>query len=238
MPTKIEWCDETWNPVTGCKPISEGCQNCYAKRMFGRKLWGYDFTPGTLHKDRLKQPAKWKTPKRIFTVSMGDLACECDSDVENFIDVWGVIRNCPWHTFIILTKRPQRLRQLWELVGDVLPNVWMGVTAENQARFDERVHWLLLIPAVVRFVSIEPMLGPVNACAGWWHMERDGGDRRQPEDSIHWVIAGPETGPGARPCKNRWLENLYLDCCGANVPFFLKKHANGQPSNLKEWPAT
>ena len=168
MPTKIEWAEESWNPVTGCTPVSEGCENCYAARM-AKRLAGRAGYPAdnpfrvTLHPERLDQPAKWRKPRRIFVCSMGDLFHE---DVLaggrfGFIDkVMQVIYDYKQHIFIILTKRPENIPNWW--AWETWPNLWLGVTAENQARADERIPVLLSIPAAVHFVSIEPCLGPVD----------------------------------------------------------------------------
>ena len=199
--TKIEWTEYSWNPVSGCTPASEGCQNCYAKRMANRLRGrcGYpqdDPFRVTLHEDRLGEPLRWKQPRRVFVCSMGDLFHEDVKD-EWIARIWWVMGQCAGyldpsryrgHTFLILTKRPERMqkwlngwndretrRQWIESFGevydwmsgpkywpDVLPNVWLGVTAENQQRADERIPILLQIPAAVRFVSVEPCLSAVN----------------------------------------------------------------------------
>lgn len=193
--TKIDWADMVWNPVTGCSKISEGCQNCYAERMTKRlqlmapKKYSQGFAV-KCHHEALQEPLKIKKSQRIFVCSMSDLF---HNDVPfEFIDrVFAVMALCPQHTFIVLTKRPQRMAEycqrlgkhaskdpvslasvefapegsfFWKLtdIGWALPNVWLGVTAENQARADERIPILLQIPAAVRFVSIEPMLGPID----------------------------------------------------------------------------
>ena len=168
--TTIEWATHTWNPVTGCSPISEGCENCYAKRMAQRLRGrcGYpedDPFKVTFHPDRLEQPLKLKKPSRIFVCSMGDLFH--DDVGYSIVDIFDVMSSTPQHTYMLLTKRPEKMRSLFRLNGPLLgseplPNVWLGVTAENQARADERIPILLQIPAAVRFVSIEPMLGPIT----------------------------------------------------------------------------
>ena len=211
--TKIPWCDWTWNPIVGCSPASEGCANCYAAAISKRfhLPWGKArFMP-----ERLDQPAKVHKPGRVFVCSMGDLFHETVSR-EWKQAVFTVACNTPRHTFIFLTKRPERVRDWW--IGDV-PNVWLGVTAENQARADECVPILADIPAAVRFVSIEPMLGPVSMRR--WLPEPCAITPREPcgdceacagnaswPTRIHWVIAGPETGPGARECRDEWIEAL------------------------------
>ncbi len=229
MPTKIEWCDEVWNPITGCSSASEGCQNCYARRMArrlagrcGYPAWPTEFDV-TFHPDRLELPLKWKKPRRIFVNSMGDFFHN-EVDTHWIDDVLEVIGACPQHTFLVLTKRPQNIeRKLYEVTaahgcrelggGDYLPNLWLGVTAENQARANERIPILLSIPAAVHFVSVEPMLGPVDL-SNWLCPEGD---------VLDWVIAGPETGPGARECKPEWIEELANQCEDAGVPFFDKR---------------
>jgi len=185
MPTKIEWATDTWNPITGCSPISEACQNCYAKRM-SKRLAGRCGYPKddpfrvTLHPDKLEQPLRWKKPRMIFVCSMGDLFHDDVPEIE-IIRVFAVMADAQQHTYLVLTKRPERMKEVLtspSIANDVwlmtntgisedkpiwpLPNVWLGVTAENQARADERIPILLQIPATVRFVSVEPMLGPVD----------------------------------------------------------------------------
>ena len=219
MSTKIEWAvnpdgskGETWNPVTGCTPISEGCQNCYAKRM-SKRLAGrcgypaYDPFQVTLHPDRLDEPLKWKKPRRVFVCSMGDFFHQ-DVPFEFIAQVWQTMNNAQQHIFMVLTKHPERMAKFISRLGwDIHDNVWLGVTAENQKRADERIPILLQIPAVVRFVSVEPMLEPVNlANCG----------------KIDWVICGGETGPGARPMHPDWVRNLRDQCQNAGVPFFFK----------------
>ncbi len=262
--TGIEWTDRTWNPVTGCTPISEGCQNCYAKRM-AKRLRGRCGYPKdnpfrvTLRPKRLTEPLKDKTPQKVFVGSMSDLFHD---DVPNdFIDqifaVMGlsyVMRETP-HTFEILTKRAERMksylsdpetewRVTWamkrfghNLIGEnspptwPLPNVWLGVTAENQASADERIPLLLKIPAAKYFVSLEPLLGPIDLGLkfnekldlphSWFRYKHHPG--------IHWVILGGETGPGARPMDEEWARSLRDQCRVADVPFFMKQMARKAP---------
>lgn len=184
--TAIEWTDYSWNPITGCTPISEGCENCYARRMAQRLRGRFGYSADapfkvTLHPDRLEEPFRWHKPRKVFVCSMGDLFHEQVPD-EYIAKVWEVMSNASQHTFIVLTKRPQRMKEFIERLGwyihdregnpteavldkggkYTLKNVWLGVTAENQARADERIPILLGIPAEMRFVSVEPMLGPVD----------------------------------------------------------------------------
>lgn len=183
--TDIEWCDETWNPVSGCSKVSQGCKNCYAERVFPRPYPGRKFTDVRCHPERLDQPLRMRKPRRIFVNSMSDLFHEDVPD--EFIDrVFAVMADAMQHTFLVLTKRPERMREylspdnprytarrVFDLMrGGVgkfdpdmhwpLRNVWLGVSVEDQATADERIPLLLQTPAAVRFVSYEPALGPVD----------------------------------------------------------------------------
>ncbi len=158
--TKIEWCDEVWNPVTGCTKVSEGCRNCYAERI-AKRFWGErPFSAVQCHADRLDAPLHWRKPHRVFVNSMSDLF---HPDVPDRFIGWvfsrmGMAKN---HTFMSLTKRPERMKDFLRGLP-ALKNVWLGVSVENQQTADERIPLLLETPAAVRFVSIEPMLGPVD----------------------------------------------------------------------------
>ncbi len=224
MPTGIEWCDETWNPVTGCSPVSEGCANCWAKRMAKRLKGRYGYPADepfrvTLHKDRLGEPLRWKRPRRIFVNSMSDTF---HPDVpEEFIDaIFTVMTNpvlgAPWHTYLLLTKRPERIPpKAWD---PAWKNVWPGVTVENQKQV-ERIPILLQIPAAVRFVSCEPMLEPINLRRAFGSE----GPRQTYIEQLDWVIAGSESGPKRRPADPQWFRSLRDQCQAARVPFFLKQ---------------
>jgi len=245
MPTKIEWCDEVWNPVTGCDPISEGCQNCYAERMAKRLQGRFGYPTGdpfkvTFHPDRLQIPLKWNKPRRVFVNSMGDLFHDDVKDewIKTVFNAMAtdILQPC-LHTYLILTKRPQRMADFFTANtkhGTLpWPNVWLGVTAENQARADERIPILLSVPAAVRFVSVEPMLGPVDLRRFlWWGIHPGEGKWRTTPSPISWVIAGPETGPRARPCKAEWIEDLGRQCRSAGVAFFDKR----KMFIRREWP--
>ncbi len=248
--TKIEWCDKSWNPVTGCSPVSEGCLNCYAKRMAYRLKGRYGYPKDdpfkvTFHPDRLNEPLHWKKPSRIFVVSMGDIFHD---DVDGFwlSAIWSIIERCYWHTFLILTKRPQR----WEPLIPQLPlykNLWFGISCEDQKTADERIPILLQIPAAKRFVSVEPMLGPVDFGNLWLGEERKvdcGGCsstpvRGQPycpgheAGGIDWVICGGETGPHARPVHPDWVRSLKGQCQVSGVPFFFKSWGEWLPVGEK-----
>ena len=228
----IEWTDATWNPVTGCTKISAGCDNCYAARFAER--WrgtpGHPFEAGfdlTLRPDRLEQPLRWKKPRRIFVNSMSDLF---HKDVPtSFVDqVFDVMERADWHSFQVLTKRSSRMNDyVWHrYLYDELPkNVWMGVSLES-AKLERRVHVLRMIPSTVRFLSVEPLLGPLGA------LDLSG---------IDWVIVGGESGPGARPMHPDWVREIRDQCTAQNVPFFFKQwggirpKSNGRELDGREW---
>jgi len=206
----IEWTDATWNPVTGCSKISAGCKFCYAERMAIRlqAMGQARYTNGfavTLHPDLLDAPKRWRSPRLVFVNSMSDLFHE--SVPASFIkQVFQTISECPQHIFQILTKRSRRLRELapelrWP------ENLWMGVSVED-ARVVFRIEDLVQVPAAVRFLSCEPLIGPLDAL---------------PLDRIGWVIVGGESGPGARPMRREWVLSLLGQCREHNVPFFFKQ---------------
>ncbi len=237
--SKIEWTEASWNPVSGCTKVSPGCDHCYAETFAER--WrgtpGHHFEHGfdvTLRPERLEQPLHWKRPRRIFVNSMSDLF---HSDVpDEFIAcVFVMMAMTPQHAYQLLTKRHGRMRSLlsspefqvlclaaaatrgWDPEGVPwpLPNVWLGVSVEDQKWADVRIPALLKTPAAVRFISAEPLLGPVDLT---WLRGIDALDH-----GLSWVIAGGESGPGARPCDLRWLRALAWQCERAEVPFFCKQ---------------
>ncbi|MNW41810.1 Phage protein Gp37/Gp68 [compost metagenome] len=256
--TGIEWCDSTWNPVTGCSKVSEGCRNCYAKTFTER----FEGTPGhyfeagfkvTLRPEKLGQPLRWKRPRKIFVNSMSDLF---HPDVpDDYIDqVFYVMAIARQHTYQILTKRPERMRD-WILqhgwIMSEFPHVWLGVSVENQQAADERIPPLLQIPAVVRFLSCEPLLGPVDLNAvprpdNAYFMQRgEQGcitDPKEPDDyvywhkrdQIHWVIVGGESGHNARPMHPDWARSLRDQCQSAGVPFLFKQWGEWVPTNAEK----
>lgn len=207
----IEWTGSTWNPVTGCTKISAGCLNCYAERMAKRlKAMGQERYKNafklTLHPEALDEPYRWKKPRIVFVNSMSDLFHE-DIPIEFIRDVFNVMNDNKRHTFQILTKRSQRLRELAPLL-EWSQNIWMGVTIENND-YVSRADDLRLVNAAVRFLSLEPLLGPVP------DLELAG---------INWVIVGGESGPGARPMKKEWVLDIKQRCKNENnVPFFFKQ---------------
>ena len=206
----IEWTQATWNPVTGCTKVSQGCKNCYAERMAHRlRAMGADrYRNGfalTLHEDLVDLPTRWRQPRLIFVNSMSDLF-HVDVPLDFIQAVFSTIVQTPQHTFQLLTKRSERL----EAVSQALPwphNLWLGVSVENDS-VTHRVMDLQAVPAAVRFLSVEPLLGPID---------------RLPLDGIHWVIVGGESGPRARPMKEDWVDSVYQQCRAADVPFFFKQ---------------
>ena len=207
--SKIEWTEATWNPLTGCTQVSPGCAHCYAKTFAERfrGVPGHPYEPGfdlTLRPERLMQPLEWTKPKTIFVNSMSDLFQ--DEVPLSFIQsVFHVMKRAEWHTFQVLTKRSARLAE----VAPDLPwprNVWMGVSVENR-RWTCRVDDLRRVPAAVRFLSCEPLLGPLQLDL----------------TNIHWVIAGGESGHRARPMRADWARSLKEQARAAGAPFFFKQ---------------
>ena len=243
--TKIQWATAVFNPVTGCSKISEGCKNCYAERMHTRleHIKGSGYMDGKphfsvrLHPERLEEPLKWKKPQRIFVCSMGDLFHE-DVPFPFVAYIYRMMALANHHTYMILTKRPERMRQFIEWYiersvvegivsfADAYQHVLLGVTVENQQAADERIPILLQIPAAKRFLSIEPMVGPVDLYRAWWGKS---GDPAFPwlgknvNEWLHCVILGGETGPKARPLHPDWARSVRDQCQAAGVPFFFKQ---------------
>ena len=208
--SNIEWTEATWNPVTGCDKISAGCKNCYAERLSRRLLamGSYRYRNGfkvTLHEDTVEIPRRWKAPRTIFVNSMSDLFH--DSIPLEFIKrIFITMRECPQHTFQILTKRSARLRELSPCIKWP-DNVWMGVSVEDECAL-QRVEDLKHVPANIRFLSCEPLIGPLP-----------GLDLKD----INWVIVGGESGPNSREMDPSWVQQIYDACRLANVPFFFKQ---------------
>ena len=229
--TKIEWTDTTWNPVRGCSIVSAGCTNCYAMKQAhrfsgpggpyeglttvtrGGPVWTGDVR---IVPELLDAPLRWRKPRRVFVNSMSDLFHDAIPDT--FIDrVFAVMAMSDQHRFQILTKRPERMQRYLTSRGDrPLANVWLGVSIENQATADERIPLLLQTLAAVRFVSCEPLLGPIELPA---HDQSMG----QSYSPLDWVIVGGESGPGARPCDVRWIRSVVGHCKATRVPVFVKQ---------------
>jgi len=219
----IEWTEATWNPIAGCKIVSPGCTNCYAMRMAARlQAMGMKKYAGTTRKsgrrhvwtgrvnvdaDALSAPLQWRKPKRIFVNSMSDLFQE-KADEKFVRQVWNVMERAHWHAFQILTKRPDRMLQLLSTPDfPMLPNVWLGTSVES-ADYLARIDTLRRVPAQIRFVSFEPLVGPI--------VDPDLTD-------IHWAIVGGESGPYARPMEPRWAEDLRDACQRQGLAFFFKQ---------------
>ncbi len=224
----IEWTESTWNPVTGCSKISLGCRHCYAERM-SRRLEGMGnprYRNGfrvTLHHDLLVVPTQWRRPQMVFVNSMSDLFHPA-VPVGFIRRVFETMEEASHHTFQVLTKRARRLSRVAPTL--VWPaNVWVGVTVESEAYLD-RVEWLRTVPAAVRFISCEPLLGPIT------QLDLAG---------IHWVIAGGESGPGSRAMRPQWVETIRDRCVECGVPFFFKqwgglhKRASGRLLGGRLW---
>lgn len=219
--SSIEWTDATWNPISGCTKVSEGCKNCYAERIAKRFWKGRKFSEICYHPYKNDQPKHWRKPRKIFVCSMSDLFHD---ELPTWMprSVFETIRATPRHTYIILTKRPENInRFLPEDWGNGYQNVWLGVTAENQKCADARIPILLKIPAAVRFVSVEPILERIDL------YQYLGGIREINPPHLYnggldWVICGCESGSGARPFEERWARNLKNQCAAAHVPFFYK----------------
>lgn len=206
----IEWTEATWNPVTGCTKISPGCTHCYAERLAGRlqAMGQRNYANGfdlTLQPHMLDLPLQWKRPRMIFVNSMSDLF-HIDVPLDYIQEVFRVMEQAHWHSFQVLTKRADRLEMLSPQLRWA-PNIWMGVSVESQ-KYGHRIDHLRQVPARIRFLSIEPLLGPLESL-----------DLR----NIDWVIVGGESGPGARPLDAAWALDLRDQCLSANVPFFFKQ---------------
>ncbi len=212
----IEWTDATWNPVTGCTKVSPGCKFCYAERLAHRlqSMRNPRYANGfkvTLHPDQVTLPLRWRQPRRIFVNSMSDLYHE-QVPLPFIRQVFDVMVRGDWHTYQILTKRSQRLAK----IASQLPwpaHVWQGVSVEN-ARYVFRIRDLQSVPAFVRFLSVEPLLGPIPDL---------------PLDGIHWVIVGGESGPQHRPVDPAWVREIRDQCIAAGVPFFFKQWGGRTP---------
>jgi protein gp37 len=266
----IEWTDATWNPVTGCTKVSPGCKFCYAERIterFGKQK----FSEIILHPNRLDQPLRWRTPRRIFVNSMSDLFHEEIPD--DFIDrVFAVMFLAQDHIYQVLTKRHRRMSEYlshqsragliqvaaaqldrgfsreeiaeWFFAHPMewpLPNVWLGVSCEDQPRADERIPWLLQSPAAVRFVSLEPLLGPVTL-KGFietrlWEFPPE--KKGQMTHGLDWGIIGCESGPKRQPMRDVWARSLIEQFQAARRPVFMKQmeiggRVTGDPNRFPE----
>ena len=208
--SSIEWTEATWNPLTGCNRVSPGCKNCYAERMSVRlKAMGQpNYSNGfklALHEESLVIPFRWKKPMNIFVNSMSDLFYE-EVPIDFIESVFDVMNKAHWHRFQVLTKRSERLLDLSPQLHWA-SNIWMGVSVENKD-YIYRIDQLRETHASIKFLSIEPMLGPLD------DINLNG---------IDWVIVGGESGPGARPMNSSWVISVRDQCLNAGVPFFFKQ---------------
>lgn len=279
--SKIEWCDATWNPIVGCSRVSAGCENCYAEKVAYRFKHITKFenvvcedkpkwNNSVFFDDKaLEMPLRWKKPRRIFVCSMGDLFHKNVPD--EWIDkVFAIMARCPQHTFMVLTKRPERMRKyvqscdeynksdfiselakgcLYEWHKNGRKNLWLGVSVEDQDSAVDRIPYLLDTPAAVRFISAEPLLGPIdltkiedrnfrhfpnsiNALEGsiWLSGSCGESSRTITCAKLHWVIVGGESGKNARPMHPDWVRNLRDQCQASNTPFFFKQWGKYAPN--------
>lgn len=266
--TKIEWTDATWNPITGCSVVSAGCKHCYAMKLAGTRLQHHPSRAGLtvdtkngpvwtgevrLNEQWLDQPLRWKRPRMIFVCAHADLFHESVPD--DWIDlVFSAMELSPQHIFQVLTKRAGRMRdyinsRAWK--DYPLPNVWLGVSVEDQDAADERIPLLLDTPAAVRWVSAEPLLGPVDASRYMWPVHaRWPAKYKSPDEAkaagekvtyhrqglvgawrrfIDWVVVGGESGPKARPMHPDWARSLRDQCAEAGVPLLFKQFGEWAP---------
>ena len=226
--SSIEWTESTWNPVTGCTKISPGCKHCYAERMAKRlKAMGQpNYVNGftlTLHDHALELPLRWKSPQVIFVNSMSDLFHK-DVPLDFVLKVFDVMNRADWHTYQVLTKRSSRLRQVSPRIP-WSPHIWMGVSVETE-EYQTRIDDLRQTEAIVKFLSLEPLLGSLP------DLDLEGMD---------WVIVGGESGPGARTMDPQWVRDIRDQCREAGVPFFFKqwggvqKKKNGRELDGRTW---
>lgn len=244
----IEWTDATWNPVTGCTKVSQGCKNCYAEREWPRlqhlpAYTGRAFTDVRCHPDRLGEPLRWRKPRKIFVCHNADLFHETVSD-DFIFNVFQTMGTAFWHQYQILTKRPERMHDVLPHISARLQNegraplgaawkqIWIGVSVEDQATVDERIPLLLQTPAAVRWISAEPLLGPILL--------------RVPFDGAHvnalrgaapgiprldWIVCGGESGSKARTMRPNWVRSLRDQCQAAGVSFFFKQWGEWVPDS-------
>ena len=271
MSSKIEWTDETWNPVTGCNKVSRGCKNCYAEvmhkrlREMGQKKYQKPFLDGAVtHEESLLKPFSWKKPRMVFVNSMSDLFHE-DVPFEFIDKVFAAMALTPQHTYQVLTKRPERMAKYFRMINEEkdmarwmtaaieafnmrwsetevfdimdypLPNVWLGTSVENQGLANKRIPFLLQCPAAVRFLSCEPLVGPVTFRWARWvdvhEMNLIYGKANHLDGlrGIDWVIVGGESGSKAEPMHPDWVRSLRDQCQESKVAFFFKQWGAFKP---------
>lgn len=249
--SKIEWTDHTFNPWTGCTKVSPACDHCYAEgwaKRSGHVEWGPHGNRRRTSESNWKQPLKWNREaeaagvrRKVFCASLADVFDNHKSILPTWrTDLWNLIRMTPWLDWQLLTKRPQNIaRYLPEDWGNGWPNVWLGTTVENQEEADRRIPHLLAVPAALRFLSCEPMLGLIDLLrlqpknATWLDClngrEHIGTATVSTESKIDWVIVGGESGHGARPMHPDWARSLRDQCAAAGTPFFFKQWGDWTP---------
>ncbi len=238
--SKIEWLKggATWNITSGCNIVSEGCENCWARRMAQRLKGRFGYPADNAfrvvgHQDKLFEPVTWKKPRYVFVSSMGDLFHEEIPDWYLY-HVFEVIREASQHTFLILTKRPLRMATLEHMLGNQFgawtwpKNVWAGVSIEKQYTWEDRINWLLRVPTTMRWVSLEPLLGPIQMEYDV-KMDPDALFKNYP---LNWVVCGAETGPDKRQMDLDWVRSIRDQCIEGDIPFFFK--ARIDPSSDKK----
>jgi len=239
--SKIQWTDTTWNPVTGCTPCATGCKYCYAKEMhrrlraIGQPKYQHDFSEVCCHPEELEKPLRWRKPRKVFVCSMSDLFHE---DVPSVFrtSVFATMNVARQHTYQVLTKRPANARGWFASLLPAGPsttwplsNVWVGASASTQPDLERVVPDLLATPAAVRFLSLEPLLGPMVL--------------RIQALCAHWIIIGAESGPHRRECREEWVRDIVAQCKVAGIPCFVKQiHRGGKVVKMpadypQEWPA-
>lgn len=259
--TGISWTDATWNPIRGCSRVSQGCVHCYAETVAARFSKSGQAYEGLVDKNgrwngkirvvarHMDDPRRWRRPRRIFVNSMSDLFHENleDDVIERVFFTMALSQR---HTFQILTKRPERMRAFVSerlLAHQPLPNVWLGVSTEDQKTADERIPLLLKTPAAVRWISAEPLLGPIDLKkyvqrTPWYPIECEHGFDHCPrcdataDKALDWVVVGGESGPGHRPMDPQWAESIAAECSDAGVPLFVKQDSGSRPGNRGRIP--
>ena|SRR2546425_1708722 len=215
----IEWTNATWNPTTGCSKVSPGCKNCYAERLSQRlrKMGNPKYKHGfrfSLHENALELPLSWKKPRKIFVNSMSDLFHE--SMPEDFLHrCFEIMRRADWHVYQILTKRPERMLSFAKTLGDIPDHIWLGTSVEL-AMYKSRIETLRKVPVRVRFISFEPLLGPIG------DVDLEG---------ISWAIVGGESGPSYRPIMSDWVREIRRQCKRQEVAFFFKQWGGIRPKS-------
>jgi protein gp37 len=231
--TGIQWCDHTFSPWWGCVKVSEGCNGCYAQALdhrLGGEHWGPESERRFFGDKHWNEPRRWNLAaskagvrRRVFCSSMADVFERRPDLIAPRARLWRLIADTPYLDWLLLTKRPENFDLLpwgsWPASSEPWLNVWLGATAENQRRADERIPRLIETPAVMRFVSYEPALGPLRIHPAWMDTCSSG------RLALHWLIAGSESGPGARDANLDWYRDVRDQCARAGIAFFLKQHA-------------